>query len=240
MQADGEVVGEVVAADGDDRGVGDRAFEVDDDLGGAGSDVDQADAELALVGGEGGFGGGDGLEDGLGDFEAGLVGAGDDALLGAGRTGGDVEIDFEAIADHADGVVDAGLLVEDELLREEMDDLAVGRQRDGAGAIDGGADFFAGDLAHARAEADAATAVQAADVGSADGDDAALDGGFGDVFGEGGGLVDGFDGGADFGDDSFARALGVDDAVAAIAEGSVVQLGDEDAGLASCRRRGRR
>ncbi len=61
-----------------------------------------------------------------------------------------------------------------------------------------------------------------------------------DVFGEGGGLIDGFDGGADFGDDTFAGAPGVDDAVAAIAEGSVVQLGDEDAGFASCRRRGRR
>ena len=117
VQADSEIVGEVVAADGDDGSVGDGAFEEDDDLGGAGADVDEADAELALVGGEGGFGGGDGLEDGLGDFEAGLVGAGDDALLGAGRAGGDVEIDFESIADHADRVVDAGLLVEDELLR---------------------------------------------------------------------------------------------------------------------------
>ena len=97
-----------------------------------------------------------------------------------------------------------------------------GGQRDGAGAVDGGADIFAGDFAHARAEADAATAVQAADVRSADGDDAALDGGLGNVFGEGGGLVDGFDCGADLGDDSFAGPLGVDDAVAAIAEGSVI------------------
>ena len=68
-------------------------------------------------------------------------------------------------------------------------------------------------------------------MGSADGDDAALDGGFGNIFGEGGGLIDRFDGGADLSDDAFASALGVDDAVAAIAEGSVVQLGDEDASL---------
>jgi len=231
VQADGEVVGKVVAADRDDGSVGDRAFEVDDDLGGAGSDVDEADSELALVGGEGGFGGGNGFEDGLGDFKAGFVGAGDDALLGAGRTGGDVEVDFEAVADHANGVVDAGLLVEDELLGEQVDDLAIGRQRDGTGAVDGGADFFAGDLAHTRPEADATAAVEAADVRSANGDDAALDGGLGNVFSESGGLVDGFNCGPDFGDDSFAGPLGVDDAVAAIAEGSIIELGDEDASL---------
>ncbi len=154
-------------------GVGDGALEEDDEFGGAGADVDEADAELALVGGEDGLGGGDGLEDGLGDFEAGAVGAGDDALRDAAGAGGEMQVHLELVADHADGVVDAGLLVEDELLRQEMEDLAVGRESDGAGAVDAGANLFAGDLAHAVAEADAATAVDAADVGSADADDGA-------------------------------------------------------------------
>ena len=84
---------------------------------------------------------------------------------GACRAGGDVEIDFQAIADHTDGVVNAGLFVEDELLGQKVDDLAVGRERDGPGAIDGGAHVFSGDFAEARAQADAAAAVQTADVG---------------------------------------------------------------------------
>ena len=141
VEADGEVVGEVIATDGDDRGVGDGAFEEDDQLGSGGADVEEADAELALIGSERGFGSGEGFEDGLGDFEAGLVDAGDDALLCAGGAGGDVQIDFEAIADHAHGIVNAGLLVEDELLGEEVEDFAIGGEGDGAGAIDGGADI---------------------------------------------------------------------------------------------------
>ena len=113
---------------------------------------------------ERGFRSGEGLEDGLGDFEAGLVDAGDDALLRAGGAGGDVQIDFEAIADHADGIMNAGLLVEDELLGQQVQDFAIGGEGDGAGAIDGGADIVFGNFAEACAEADAAAAVDAADV----------------------------------------------------------------------------
>ena len=150
VEADGEVVGEVIATDGDDRGVGDGAFEEDDQLGSGGADVEEADAELALVCTERGFRSGEGLEDGLGDFEAGLVDAGDDALLCAGGAGGDVQIDFEAIADHAHGIMNAGLLVEDELLGEEVEDFAIGGEGDGTGAIDGGADIVFANISRRR------------------------------------------------------------------------------------------
>src|SRR5271163_2999492 len=127
--------------------------------------------------------------------------------------------------------MNAGLFIEDELLREEVDDLAVGLEKDGAGAIDGGAYVFAGDLAEARAQADAAAAVQAADVGTPYRDDALLNGGVGAVFGLGGGLVDGLDGRGQLGDDALAGAGRVHDAMAAVAQGSVIQLGDEEPGL---------
>ena len=61
----------------------------DDQFGGAGADVEQADAELAFVGGDDGLGGGNGLEDCLGDFKAGAVGAGNDALEHSARAGGE-------------------------------------------------------------------------------------------------------------------------------------------------------
>jgi hypothetical protein len=86
-----------------------------------------------------------------------------------------VQIDFEAIADHADRIVNAGLLVEDELLRKQVQDFAIAGQRNGASAIDGCAHILFGDLSQACAEADAAAAVDAANVRTADGDDAALD-----------------------------------------------------------------
>ena len=93
-------------------------------------------------------GGGDRLEDSLSDFQPGLVGAGDDALLSARRTGGDVQVDFEPISDHPDGVMDSRLLVEDELLRKQMNELTLGRKRNGARTIDRGTHIFAGNLAH--------------------------------------------------------------------------------------------
>ena len=80
VEPDGQVVREMISADGEDGGVGDGAFEEDGELGGGGADVGDADAEFALVGGEDGFGGGDAFEDGVFDFEAGAVGAGDDAI----------------------------------------------------------------------------------------------------------------------------------------------------------------
>ena len=60
-----------------------------------------------------------------------------------------MEIDFEAAADHADGVVDAGLVVEDELAGEEMENFAVSGEGDGAGAFDGAGDVVLADFAHA-------------------------------------------------------------------------------------------
>ena len=80
VEANCEVVGEVVATNGKDCCVGDGAFEEDSDLGGAGTNVGDADAEFSLVSGEDGFGGGDALKDSVLDFQAGAIGASDDRL----------------------------------------------------------------------------------------------------------------------------------------------------------------
>ncbi len=126
------------AADGNRAGVRHGAFEENHQVAGVRADVQQAHAQFAFVGGERGFGGGDGLEHGLGDFKAGAVGAGDGALKRAARAGGDVQIDFETGADHAHGIEDAGLIVDDELARQQVQNFAIGRALHGAGALDGG------------------------------------------------------------------------------------------------------
>ena len=128
-----------------------------------------------------------------------------------------------------------GLLVEDELLGEQVQDFAIGGEGDGAGAIDGVADIVPGDFAEARAEADAATAVDAADVGTADGDDASFDDGLGGVFGRDRGAIDGCGGRREVGDESFAHAGGVADAVAAITQRALVDFGDEHADFRAAR-----
>ena len=220
-----KVVGEMVAADGNDRGVGDGALEEDDEFGRAGADVDEADAEFALVGGDDGLGGGDRLEDGLSHFKASAVAAGNDALQHSAGAGGEMQVDFEASADHADGIVDAGLFVEQELLRQQVDDFAIGGKRNRAGAVDSGANIFTGDLAQAGAEADAAAAVDAANVLAADADDTLLNDSAGELFSDGGGFVDGLGRRGELGDQAFADSFRVDDRVGPITQSALMQLG---------------
>ena len=116
-----------------------RALKKDDQIAGVAADIEQADAQFALVGGKGGFGGGDRLKNGLDDLKPGAVGAGDGALEGAAGAGGDVQVHLQPFAHHADRIKDARLIVEDELAAQKMQNLAVRRPFDGAGAVDGAA-----------------------------------------------------------------------------------------------------
>ncbi len=202
----------------------DRALEEDDQVGGVRADVEQADAQFALIGGERGFGGGDGLEHRFGHFKAGAVGAGDGALQRAAGAGGDVQIDFEPRADHAHGVKDAGLVVDDELARQQVQDFAVGRALDGAGAFHGGAHVFAGDLAHAAAEFKAAVGVEPEDMRAAYAHDALIDVGAGHPLRLLVGRLDRFCGRTEFGDETLAHARRLHHRVAAIAQGALVQV----------------
>jgi hypothetical protein len=64
-QADSEIVGEMVAADGNRSSVSNYAAAVNDKLGGAAADVEQTGAEIAFVLGEASFRGGKRLDDGV-------------------------------------------------------------------------------------------------------------------------------------------------------------------------------
>src|ERR1035437_9382239 len=83
LQTHREVIGEVRAAHRDGRGVCHGTFKEHYQVAGMGSDIEQANPQFAFVGGEGGLGGGDGLENRLADFQARAVGAGYGALQGA-------------------------------------------------------------------------------------------------------------------------------------------------------------
>ncbi len=127
-EADRDVVGEVIAADADDRGVPEAAALVNGDVGGAAADVHQRDAELLLVVGEHRLARGELLDDGLGHGDARAVHARDDVLRGALAAGDDVDVHLEARARHADRRADAVLLVDDEVLRQDVENLAARRQ----------------------------------------------------------------------------------------------------------------
>ncbi len=127
-QADGEIVGEMIAAHRDGRGVAHHSAGEGDQFGGAAADIEQAGAEFALVLREAGFGGSERLEHRVVHAHAGAIHGGDNILRGGAGGGDDVHVRFEALADHADGVADIVLRVEKKFLRQDVQHFAIFRQ----------------------------------------------------------------------------------------------------------------
>ena len=165
-QDDGEVVGEVIAADWHHGRVDDRALLVDGDLGRAPPDVHEGDAELLLVLRQDGFRGRELLENELHDLDARLVGASHDVLCHRHGRRHDVHFGFEARADHPDRIRDAVLPVHGELPRDDVDDLVVLRDLDSPGRVDDARDVFLRDLTVLARHRDHAAAVEGAHVGA--------------------------------------------------------------------------
>jgi hypothetical protein len=141
-QAYRDILGDMVAADGQDHGVPDVAVDVDGEVSGAATDIADADAHLALGLVEDDLGRGEWVEDELGGLDVG----GRDALAqvfdsGFG-SGDDVGFDFQAVTEHADRRVDAFLTVEIEAALDDVDDLAVVGDGHGARLVNGLVDIL--------------------------------------------------------------------------------------------------
>ena len=139
------------------------------------ADVDQPDAELALVLGQDGLGRGDLVEDDLLDADLGPRDATLEVLERGHGGGDDVDVDLELDAAHADRVLDAVLVVDDELLGDDVDDVAVRGDGDGLGLVDDAPHVLAGDLAVLAGDGDDAAAVEALDVGPGDAEEGRVD-----------------------------------------------------------------
>ena len=125
-------------------------------------------AEVALVRGQHRLGRRQRLEDHLDHLDAGAVDAGQQRLRARGLAGHQVDLHLEAAAEHAERVGDAALLVDDELLRHGVQDLAVGRQGRRLRRVEHALDVRARDLAVLARHRDHAARVDAADVGAGD------------------------------------------------------------------------
>src|SRR5271170_822770 len=169
-QADGEIVGEMIAAHWNRGGVADYAAGKGDHFGGAAADIQQTSAELAFVLREASFGGSERLKDRIVHAHAGAIYGSDDILGGGAGGGDDVHVGFQALADHADRVADVILRVERKFLRQDVQNFAIFRQLHAAGSFDGAADVVALYVARARTYGDAAAAIDAAHVGAGDAD----------------------------------------------------------------------
>ena len=232
-QAYRQVAGEVIASERHDCGVGYGAVLEDDHLRGSGAEVSKAYAKLAFVGAEHGIGAGQGFEYRVIHVNAGAVYRSDYVLRGAGRRGDHVDSHFEAGRHHSQGIVDSGLAVENELLRQQVQDFAIGGQGNRASLVNCHADFVAGDFAGARSEADTAVTVHAAHVGSRGPDERVLDCGSGGVLGLDDCFLNGRGCLLHVNDEAFARAARFGDAVPAIAQTVVGNFRNQHAGLST-------
>ena len=84
-------------------------------------------------------------------------------------------LDLEPDRAHPERILDALLAVDDEAARQDVEDLAVRRDGDGAGDLGGAVDVLAGDLAAVAADRDRAARVLALDVLAADADEGPVD-----------------------------------------------------------------
>ena len=129
-----------------------------------------ATPELLLVRRQAGLGRGDLRQHRVDHLEPGAVHAGHRVLRGGGRAGDDVDVHLEARARHAGRVADAVLVVDHELLRQHVQDLAVHRDRDRLGGVDHAAHVLLVDHPVLVGHRDHAARVEALDVGAGDAD----------------------------------------------------------------------
>ena len=118
-----------------------------------------------------------------------------------------MNVGFEALADHADGVADAVLAIENEFLRQDVENFAIFGKADIAGGFHGAADVFFLNVAGALAESDAAAAIYAANVSAGNADDRGFERHADDTFGFFYGAANGADGEIKIYDLAFAPAF---------------------------------
>src|ERR1044071_4996580 len=142
-----QVVGDMVAADGEQAGVFHDAAGAHHVLGGAAADVDDQGTQLFLLVAQDGQRRGESVENDVFHLELqGFHGA-DGILQPVEIAVDDVDVDLDPGAEHADGILDAGLAIDAEMLADDVDDVVFGGQIDGLGVLDDVLDVFVGDLA---------------------------------------------------------------------------------------------
>ena len=200
-------------------------------LGRTRADVGQAHAHFAFIGTQHGIGGGKRLKHRVIYMDSGLVHRCDHVLRGARRGSHHVNPHLEPRRHHSQGIVYARLIVEDEFLRQQMQNFAVGGQGNRARLIHRQLDLIASNLTRPCAQTDAAVAVDSANMSTTDADDCVLHGRAGDIFRGLHGSLNRRHCLFEFNDHTLARSARLGHAVPAIAQADVGNLRHERAGL---------
>ncbi len=219
-EADGDIVGDVIATDGENAGMRDGSVDVDDVIGGATADIEDEGTEVFLVLVEDDLGGGEGIDDDILDFDVGVADAAERVLNAGLDAVDDVEIGFEFVAEHADRVEDTFLFIDVVVLEDGVNEpILVGN----ADLLRTGFDIlnvFLVDFAAVLRDLGNAAIVEGLDVGPGDGDPDAADLGVGFLLGFGDGFANTLDRSAEVDDLALADPGGFAFTDAQDAEGS--------------------
>src|SRR5256885_3518603 len=184
------------------------AVVVDDDVGGARADLDEAYTELDLLLRENALAGREPCADDIFDVEAGAVHGLDDVLDRGLGAGDDVGLHLEPVAGHADCVLYAILAIDGVGAGDDVDDLAVAGDADRLAGLHHTLNVVVADLVVGVGHGDHAGGVLAPEVGATEGDDDRLDALAGHALrGHHRGL-DGVDGLLEVDNHAFAQAFG--------------------------------
>src|SRR5690606_27094606 len=141
-QAHRDIVRHLIAGNRNDGRMPDRTAREDRDVRRTAADIDETHAELLLVIRKHRVARCQLLEHDVLDRKPAALHALDDVLRRALRARDDVHLGFEAHARHADRLANAFLAVDEKFLRQDVQDLLVGRNRDRPRGIDHALDVF--------------------------------------------------------------------------------------------------
>ena len=190
FQAVGQVVGDVVASDGQNAGVFDDAVGIDDVFGRAAADVHDQGAEFLLFVGQQGKGRGQAVEDNIVHFELEALDGANGILEPVQAAVDDMDIHLEARAEHAHRIGDVILVIHQEMLADGVNGVVLGGEIDGLGVLDDILHVFFGDLAVGREDGMDAAIVEAAHVPAGHPEIHAADFDIGHLLGLGDGVAD--------------------------------------------------
>jgi len=120
-----------------------------------------------------------------------------------------MDVYFQALAEHADGVANAALGIDNKFMRKNVQNFAIFRKRYVASSINGAAHVFALDVPRPLSQGDATAAVYAAHVAAGDSDQGFLHRHAGNAFSLFDSATDGAHSGIKINDQAFAKSLGL-------------------------------
>src|SRR5579875_3094 len=169
-QTNGDVVGNQVAANGQDHRMPDSSIGEDGDIGRATANIHQRDPQVSFAISQHSFAGSQRLQYQVLDLHLRFVDTFDQVLNRRDGPRDDVRLNLQAETGHTDGVLDALLAVNHVATRYHMNDLAVRRNGDGARHLNRTTDIILYNIAVTGRDGDKPLAILRTDMATCDTD----------------------------------------------------------------------